>query len=487
MTFSIEQIIPAGIGAASLVLLASSPAPAQRCPDVAPAWYVDGASTCAERTGKRDCPLGGLLGGPFRKVGEGEKNSPGSTLCIRAGSYTEPVILSKIRRIEAYEGPVTIVGPSPLAPFDLVADTVDDNGLPLNPRWGGQQKTGSGWAPAPVPGQCTRSVHQCISPGPAHIIHHDPGILPCSHQYTYYNCPDFVSARWCEPHVNWFGVTYSTPSQSDASAPTQKIEWEAQTCQPDDYDYNMNLQRDDQAGYAEGEEGRLHMEFDFRETINHFTTPWWSQFHKAVENDHCATHGSGGGQIDGSAAIVTALMGFDASHPSPSGALGVELHPVWALAMNVNSQGSTDDDTWVFFVRNWGNEGSCGASQEFIYFPNNQYTFRLPWNLPWRAGATSATVIPNFEGYNTQGPPPSVENGAIRIVPGVGIFVTFPLDAPREDGSVWNGELHVQWIGGPWGGGRGGGACCPSGTSCCGGCENGTCTGGCIAAGQHCR
>ena len=479
MAFSIEQIIPAGIGAAFLVLLASSPAPAQRCPDVAPAWYVDGASTCAERTGKRDCP--------FRKIGEGEKRSPGSTLCIRAGTYTEPVILSKIRPIEAYDGPVTIVGPSPLAPFDLVADTVDDNGLPLNPRWGGQRKTGSVWTPAPDPAQanCPISrqppVQRCIR---NYII--DPGKFPCSNQYTYYNCPEWGAQQipLCEPHVNWFGVTYSTPSQSDVLAPTQSIEWEAQTCEPDDYDYNMNLNRDDQAGYAAGEEGRLHMEFDFRETINHFTTPWWRQFHKAVENDNCVPHGGGGRQIDGSAAIVTALMGFDTAH-----GFGVELHPVWALAMNVNPQGSTDDDTWVFFVRNWGNEGPCGGSQEFIYFPNNQYTFRLPWNLPWRAGATSATVIPNFEGYHTQGPPPSVENGAIRIVPGVGIFVTFALDAPRQDGSVWNGELHVQWIGGPWqqgGGGGVGGACCRSGTSCCGGCENGTCTGGCIGPGQHC-
>jgi len=85
---------------------------------------------------------------------------------------------------------------------------------------------------------------------------------------------------------------------------------------------------------------------------------------------------------------ATGLMNFDPAHD-----VHVELHPVWALAMNVNPQGSTDDDTWVFFVRNSGNEGFCGGSQEFIDFPNNQYTFRLPWNLPWGPGATSATVI----------------------------------------------------------------------------------------------
>jgi hypothetical protein len=471
MALSIEQSVPAGIGVAFLVLLASSPAPAQRCPDVAGARYVDGASTCGQ-TGDKICSI---FLGPFRKVGQGVKGvSPGGTLCIKGGWYTEPVLLNKKMQIEAYDGPATIVSPSPLAPFDLVTDTVDDNGLPLNPKWGGQRNTGF----APDPQQCPRSLGNHFS------YYHDPGRLPCSHQYVYDN-----DAVVCGPHRNWFGVTYSTPSESDVLAPTQTISWETKSCgpdhlPPDDFDYNMNLTRGDKAGYAATRD-EIHIEFDDRETINHFTTPWWSKFHGDVDADGCENTGPRATEINGSAAIVTGLMNFDPEHD-----VHVELHPVWALAMNVNPQGSTDDDTWVFFVRNWGNEGFCGGSQEFIDFPNNQYTFRLPWNLPWRSGATSATVISKaFHGYHTQNPPPSEENGSIRIVPGVGIFVTFALDAPRQDGSVWDGELHLQWIGPfpPQGGGGGGAACCPSGMSCCGGCASETfCGGGCVGRGQKC-
>jgi hypothetical protein len=474
MTLWIKQSTRAGVWAALLALLVTSPAPAE-----AQARYVDGASTCPARTGASFCSTN--YRGPFRKIGEGVKwLAPGGTLFIRGTSYTEPILLNKRMQIAAYDGPATIVGPSPLAPFDLVADTVDDNGLPLNPRWGGQRNTGS----PPDPRQCPRSEGGFNLGG----HYHDPSRLECSHQYAYPNYPDLASALVCDgkPHVNWFGVTYSTPSESDVLAPTQTVSWDSNSCGPDDWDYNININRGDKAGYViAGTRDWIHTEFDLRETINHFTTPWWSKFHDDVNKDGCGTTGPRATEINGSAAIVTGLMGFDAFED-----VSIELHPVWALAMNVNPQGSTSDDTWVFFVRNWGNEGSCGASQEYIDFPNNQYTFRIPWNLPWRAGATSATVISkDFNGYHTQNPPPSEENGSIRIVPGVGIFVTFALDAPRQDGSVWDGELHLQWIGGPWtggGGGGGGGACCPSGKSCCGGCDNGTCSAGCIAAGQHC-
>jgi hypothetical protein len=131
----------------------------------------------------------------------------------------------------------------------------------------------------------------------------------------------------------------------------------------------------------------------------------------------------------GAFAIVTGLVGLDCEHDC-----GSELHPVWALAMNV--QPSADDDLWVFFVRNWGNEGFCGTDHHFVDFPNNRYTFRLPW----KSGKKSVDFTPQFHAYHIQGPQPS-----IMPVPGQGVFVTFTLDAPREDGSMWDGELHLQW------------------------------------------
>jgi hypothetical protein len=432
MALFIKQIMQAGACAAFLVLLASSPVPAE-----AQARYVDGASTCVGRTGDRDCSF---LLGPFRKIGEGVKAvPPGGTLFVRGGSYTEPILLNKAMQIQAYDGAATIIGPSPLAPFDLMTDTggkthwwVDDNLLPLNPKWAGQL-IGPNSLPDPHQGcpdhcQCPVKARTCIYPKCFWQDKHywDTGILPCSNQFTYQN-----NTFYCGPHLNWFGATYSGT-----------IFWESKSCGwPDDDDYNMNLTPDDNAGLATTRD-KLHAEFDYKETINHFSSGWWSRFHKAVDDDGvCGDAPPGPKATDmigefGSRAIVTALMGFDTEHDT-----FVELHPVWALAMNVEPRSS--HDFWVLFVRNWGKEGNCGGNQEFIDFPNNQYTFRLPW----RAGATSVTVISNFDGYHTQSPTPSEENGTVRIAPGVGIFVTFALDAPRDDGSIWYGELQLQWTG----------------------------------------
>src|SRR5205823_10817141 len=98
-----------------------------------PTGYVNGASSCPKRTGDKDCSSGG---GPFRKIGEGVRGVfPGGTLFIRTGSYPEPIILSKKMEIRAYDGSATIA-PSVPAPYDLLTNVVDDNLLPLNPRWG---------------------------------------------------------------------------------------------------------------------------------------------------------------------------------------------------------------------------------------------------------------------------------------------------------------------------------------------------------------
>jgi hypothetical protein len=159
MTRSIEQsMADKGWVALVILLLASFPALAQT--------FVDGASNCSPGTGARSCP--------FRLIGEGQKRvSPGGTLFIKGGSYVEPILLNKVMQIQAFDGPTTIAG-APLAPFDLVANAdttahldrfknvfdgswfstrcVDDNGLPLNPKWGGQLTTGG----VPDPRLCLR-------------------------------------------------------------------------------------------------------------------------------------------------------------------------------------------------------------------------------------------------------------------------------------------------------------------------------------------
>ncbi|HVS81027.1 MAG TPA: hypothetical protein VHE60_04775 [Pyrinomonadaceae bacterium] len=334
--------------------------------------------------------------------------------------------------IRAYDGTARI-GPSSLAPFDLVAEGVDDNLLPLNPKWGAQINDPSALPDSKSCGDLVSLLKRGTCAAFAD--------LPCTHQFTPLDCgtgstgsPGTVVC--VAPHVNWFPATYQgILSWSNHSCPLP--------CGDDDY--NAFLQRDDRAGYTTANPDNLLLEFDSDETVDHFKTPWWASFHTAVDLDGCSGETSipgcpkpkfgsrGHAMIDGKFAIVTGLIGLDCEHECHS-----ESHPVWAIAMNVKP--SDDDDLWAFFVRNWGNEGFCGTSQHFIDFPNNKYTFRLPW----KPGATSVDVISkSFHAYHTTKPEPTV-----RRVPGEGVFVTFTLDAPRADGSMWDGELRLKWSGG---------------------------------------
>ena len=157
-----------------------------------------------------------------------------------------------------------------------------------------------------------------------------------------------------------------------------------------DDDYNIRLMRDDKAGYTAANPDSLLLEFDSDETIDKFTTSWWSEFHKAVDDSDAKARA----MIDERFAIVTGLIGLDCEHECHS-----ESHPVWAMAMNVKP--SDDDDLWAFFVRNWGNEGFCGTGQHFMELPNNKYTFRLPW----KARKTSVEVSSkSFHAYHTTKP-----------------------------------------------------------------------------------
>src|SRR5262249_40245419 len=252
---------------------------------------------------------------PFRKVGEGLRGvSPGGSLFIRGGFYGEPIVLNKRMVIGAYAGTVTI-GPPSLAPFDLVGDAVDDNGLSLNPKWGAQR------------------IDPSALPNPQLCPRRDPGSYPCTNQFTHQDSGWFG----CGPHINWFGATYEG-----------KVYWQDHSS---DDDYNIKLTREDRAGYTTAHADHILCEFDSDETIDHFSTPWWSRFHRAVDEGDARARQ----MMDGSFAIVTGLAGLDCEHGCWS-----ELHPVWALAMNV--QPSLEDDLWAIFVRNWGNEGFCGTS-----------------------------------------------------------------------------------------------------------------------------
>jgi hypothetical protein len=126
-----------------------------------------------------------------------------------------------------------------------------------------------------------------------------------------------------------------------------------------DDDYNFYLFTPAGAGASrrtDGNDGGIQVEFDSDETIDHFHTTWWDQFHHDVDNGN-------GRVIDGKRSIVTALWGLDLQHEGQS-----ELHPAFAMAILVND--NPNDDRWAMFVRTWGNEGWCSGQLYWLPLPD---------------------------------------------------------------------------------------------------------------------
>jgi hypothetical protein len=92
----------AGIWAALLAFLGGTPAAAQ--------VFVDGTTFCAVQTGSPTCSPD--QGGPFSTIRAGvNATSPGGTLFVRGGLYTESVLLNKRMQLRAFDGEVTIRAP----------------------------------------------------------------------------------------------------------------------------------------------------------------------------------------------------------------------------------------------------------------------------------------------------------------------------------------------------------------------------------------
>jgi hypothetical protein len=301
--------------------------------------------------------------------------------------------------------------PNNAAPFDLVWDSVDPNDIPLNPRWGAQA-----------------SGHEQF-PNPATDCPHGFG-PPCTNQGTSVDTPENFNAALCATegndihgHVNWMPATY-----------TGSISWvdHQDWTQLGDDDYNMLLDTPGNAGVTAGNGSKqLELEYDSDETIDHFSTSWWSAFHSAVDNSKAAA----GALVDRHQAIVTGLAGLDCEHSCHT-----ELHPVWAMAIHLRDDPT--DDQWAIFVRNWGNEGFCSREQHDLYLDDNVYTFRLPW----RPGATAVAVASTEFLTNNGG----VWGPALQPVPTgplAGANISFGLNDPANQARV-NGVLHLRWTGG---------------------------------------
>jgi hypothetical protein len=288
-------------------------------------------------------------------------------------------------------------------PLDLVWSSVDPNGLPLNPKLGWQVRRPYGAA------DYYPDVGQELKPP-------QPWTNQITSTDTGFGCVD-------QAHVNWMPVTYDGYIKwcaHDASWPFG------------DDDYNFFLFTPDGAGASrrtDENNGGIQVEFDSDETIDHFHTSWWNQFHQAVDSGNPR-------MIDGKRTIVTALYGLDLQHQGQS-----ELHPAYAMAMLVNDD--PHDDRWAIFVRTWGDEGWCSGKCYWLPLPSAPNGWKVyKFRLPWRPGATGVTWDnSDFLGRT---------DWSMDVTPTVndGVYVTFSFfqgtgdQAPRI-----NGALHLHWAG----------------------------------------
>jgi hypothetical protein len=282
--------------------------------------------------------------------------------------------------------------------FDLTWRTdktgIDDNGLPLDPLWSFQVEN---------PGQVPDFQGSCIVTKP--IVGSGP--LPPNLQVLSLDSEHCTSQNPIkDPYTSSLGESVGICNTSD-TVYGGHINWQVVTYQgalfyrpwsgppPQDDDINLGLETDDQSGQTsqfEGPDTGIGLEFKNSETTANYTTPFWKAFHDNATSPDQLISVNGNNPIEfanGEYGAVTGLMGIDGVHKGYS-----ELHPVFAIAIEVAWNFSDDggaDETWAFFVRNQGNEGTC--SSHTYYWESNIGDWTYAIQLPWPDGATSVKVL----------------------------------------------------------------------------------------------
>lgn len=312
-------------------------------------------------------------------------------------------------------------------PFDLVSKVPDANGFEFNPKWAWQDaNTG-----VPDPNElcfngngefegCTSDTVDFDEPDPFKILHQTCRI---------------TAETAVKGHINWRPVAYEA-----------RISWSEFSI---DGDYCFEIAPLDKNGLTANRE-TMHVEFHARETIRQFNTPWWKEFRKSVGIRNI---GIGMGKkekeftsnfVNGKRAVVIGLLNLDCVHKCYT-----ELHPVYAIAINVKSDMNDDgtiDEVWAVFARNWGNEGWCSRNQHNLNLETNSN--RLLLTLPWGPDIPAGKAASSFEVLNDGTRFLSSSNQAkgpeLSIAGTQGILLSFVFP-PAKDQARIHGELRLRW------------------------------------------
>ena len=294
----------------------------------------------------------------------------------------------------------------------------DPNGAALNPDWAEHVRNGifplgdknNACFENPALAQCTS---QPTLVDEARV----PKLGVC-----FFGCVDCIHG-----HVNWRPATF-----------TGKIGW---LNFADDWDFNFQLLREDQAGIAANNEEVItgnqsahimELEFDSDETVANFTTDWWSSLYRkardlnfdAIEhqfNPSCPTAWPQG--------VVYGDFGLDCEHGCRS-----EIHPVYAVALEADP--SADQNTWAIFARNWGDEGFCSHLNHTL--DSDSIRILLPRNT---TGTPEVLTTAGTTEFASSG---SIPFPDVNYLTGKGLLLTFHL-GPAKDRGVAEMLLKIKW------------------------------------------
>jgi hypothetical protein len=330
--------------------------------------------------------------------------------------------------------------------MDLVYDTSDANCLPTNPRWYYQEA-------------------QKLYPRPESLCSPQKSLLEGIAPAVLFNCSNDLltsdgGGHWIFDCKAKTGIKNAIHFNRGPATYEGRLKWESWSTGLEDHDYCLFLKPDpwvagQYPGLTTGNDPNdgIGLEFLDSEVINVLRTPWWVRFRDAVICDYphfadgCDSrpHSAHISEILGfePRCIATGLLGLDCQH-----ACHTELHPLYALAMNVPWTPAPPDSAeasrehWVFFVRNAGTEGDCGEHTHRLVAANpgqEGYNLRLPAPNQQIVSATLHTDS-YILGYGY-----GIALTSVIFVKGQGLYFTFSF--PRQDANdvLIEGDLDIEW------------------------------------------
>lgn len=343
---------------------------------------------------------------------------------------------------------------SQILPYDLVDDgRKDENGLPLNPVWGYQKVYGNNAVP--------RLNHTIYGPDNQEKAEHwYDGDRPCTK--TIVN----INKNYCGPHVNFGAITLTGVLNFKKEQPTN-------TNSPaHDGDYNLSFRPLDNELITTTSPQYIEIEFDGKETANHFKTPDWRWIEELLSQDNENIIVKN--YFLNNQTIVIAELNFDCAGDQFGGPVdhncGVELHPAYALFINTDE--NSNSNKWLFFVRNNGNQGACSGRDTYltpsphsskeetlqeikILIPSpNSFEFKkncIDASLNYFNNGQKTikyTINDNNQKEKHIEAPLQANMFSSVFVPGKGVLLTFRLPKPgpgNDTDNVIYGEFTINW------------------------------------------